>query len=101
MVPPPLLPLPALPQMSWNDYLCLQDIELSTVQPVYRTNAKPTWKEKTATTIYLDPATYLPQAPSTPPHALLPLTTLSTGLKTAGLSLLPLSAIMDTQSSTL
>ena len=39
-VPPPLLPLPALPQMSWNDFLCLQDIELSTGQPVYGTNAK-------------------------------------------------------------
>ena len=48
--------------MSWNDFLCLQDIGLSTEQPVHGTNAKLTWKEKTATTIPLDPATYLPLA---------------------------------------
>ena len=98
---PSLLPLPTLPQMSWNDFLCLQDIELSTGEPVCGTNAKPTWKEKTVTTIPLDPATYLPLAPSTPPHALSPLTTLSADLKTDGLSLLPLPAMMDTQLFTL
>ena len=38
----PSLPLQALPQMSWNDFLCLQDIELSTRQPVYGTNARLT-----------------------------------------------------------
>ena len=54
-IQPNLLPLLALPQMTWNDFLCLQDIELSTGQPVYGTNVNPTWKEKTATTIPLDP----------------------------------------------
>ena len=100
-IPPHLLPLPASPQMGWNDFLCLQDIELNTGQPVCGTNVKPTWKERTATTIPLDPATYLPLAPSTPPHALLPLTTPRADSKTDGLSLLPLPAMMDTQSSTL
>ena len=98
---PPLLPLPALPQMSWKDFLCLQDIELNTGQPVYGTNAKPTWKEKTATTIPRDPATYLPLVPSTPPNALSLLTTPSTDSMTDRLSLLPLPAMMDTQSSIL
>ena len=101
MILPPLLPLPALPQMSWNDFLCIQDIELSTGQPVYETNAKFRLKERTATTIPLDPATYQPLAPSTPPHALLPLTTQSGDSKTDGLSLLPLPAMMDSQSTPL
>ena len=87
--------------MSWKDFLCLQVIELSTRQLVYGTNAKPTSKEKTATTIPLDPATYPPLAPSTLLHALLPLTTRNADSKTDELSLLPLQAIMDTLSFTL
>jgi len=35
---PYLLPLPILPEMGWNDFLCLQDIEPNTGQSVYRTN---------------------------------------------------------------
>ena len=61
--------------MSWNDFLCLLDIELKTGEPVCGTNMNPTWKARTATTTPLDLATYLPLAPSTPPDASLPLNT--------------------------
>ena len=100
-IPPHLLPLPALPQMSWNDFLCLHDIELSTRQPVCGTNAKPRWKERTATTTPLDHAIYLPLAPCTPLHGLSPLFTPSADLRIDGPSLLPLLAKMDTLASTL
>ena len=100
-IPPPLLPLPALPQMSWNDFLCLQDIELSIGLAVCWTNAKPSWKEKTGTTTPLDTPTYLPLALSTPPHALSPLTIPNADLRIDRPSLIPLPAKMDTLSSTL
>ena len=98
---PHLPPLSALPQMTWNDFLCLQDIELNTGEPGCGTNVNSIWKERTATTTLLHPATYLPLAPSTPSHALSPLTTPSADSKTDELSLLPLPAMMVTQSSTL
>jgi len=36
-----LLPLPIFSEMSWNDFLCLQDIEPNTGHSVYRMNVNP------------------------------------------------------------
>jgi len=88
-----LLPLPILPEMSWNDFLCLQDIEPNTRHSVYGMNVNSIWKEKTATTTPLDLAISLPPAPSIPPHASLLPTTRSEDMRIDGLSL-PLSPMM-------
>ena len=97
---PQALPLPALPEKSWTDFLCLPLTEPSTGHSVYRTNAMSTWMQKTATTTPLDLETFLSLDPSTPPDALSPLTIPREDMKIDGLSLPPLPTITDTQSFT-
>ena len=99
--PPQLIPLPVLPETSWTDFLCVQDIEPSTGHSVYGTNAMSTWMGKTATTTPLDLEIFLPLAPSTPPHVLSLLTTPSEDKKIDELFLPPSLMITDTQSFTL
>ena len=95
-----LLPLPALPEKSWTDFLCLPLTEPSTSYSVYGTNAMSTWMEKTATTTPLDLETFLSPDPSTPPHALSLLTTPNEDMKIDGLSLPPSPMTTDTLSFT-
>ena len=70
-----LLPLPALPERSWTDFLCLPLTEPNTGHSVYGTNEMSTWMERTAPTTPLDLETFLSLDLSTPPHVLSLLTT--------------------------
>ena len=96
-----LLPLPILPEMSWNDFLCLQNIDPNSAHSVYGTNVNPIGKEKIATTTPQVLAISLALAPSIPPHASLLPTTLSEDMKIEGLSLPASPMMMDIQSSIL
>jgi len=90
-----LVPVPILPEMIWNDFLCLQDIEPNTGHSVYGTNMNPIWKEKTATTAPLDLVISVPLAPSIPLHASLLPTTRSEDMRIDGLSLPPSPMMID------
>jgi len=96
-----LLPLPLLPEMSWNDFLCPQDIEPNSGHSVYGMNVNPIWKEKATTTTPLDLVISMPLAPSILPHASLLPTTQSEDMSIDGLSLPPSPMMMDIPSSIL
>ena len=98
---PHLLPLPLLLEISWNNFLCLQNIEPNTGNSVYGTNVNPILQAKTATTTPRDLATSLSLVPFIPPEVALLLTTQCEGMRIDGLSLLCSPMMMDIQFSIL